>query len=134
MMIQFLRAAALPLLVLSALSACGDDDAAQRKAFIAFLQTRIVDKPGIHVPHPTADESKAWGSYASQYAIITGFNDALSEHVTAPTSRAVSRGAVTSLQDLIARRSDLAGMFGAAWPSPCRAPRWWCQTLRCNAI
>jgi hypothetical protein len=38
MMMSFLRAAAFPLLVLSTLSACGDDDAAQRKAFIAFLQ------------------------------------------------------------------------------------------------
>ncbi len=47
------------------------------------------------MPHPTADESKTWGSYASQYAIITGFNDALSEHVTAPMNQAVARGAVT---------------------------------------
>jgi hypothetical protein len=59
------------------------------------------------VPHPTADEIKTRGSYASQYAIITGCNDVLSEHVTAPMNQAVSRGAVTSLQDLITRRSDL---------------------------
>lgn len=102
-----IRAATLVVLMLSALMGCGDDDRAQRKAFIAFLQTRIVDKPGVHVPHPTADESKSWGSYAAQYAIITGFNDGVSQHVTAPMNQAMSHGAVTSLQDLVTRRDDL---------------------------
>ena len=102
------RRAALLLLIASALSACGDDDDAQLKAFIAFLQTRIIDKPGVHVPQPTADETKAWGSYASQYAIIVNFNDALSRHVTAPMNQAVSRGSITSLQDVVTRRADLA--------------------------
>ena len=108
-MTSFLQRATLALLLLStaALSACGGDDAAQRKAFVAFLQTRIVDKPGIHVPHPTADETKAWGGYAQQYAIITGFNDELSQHVTAPMNQAIARGSITSLQDLVTRRADL---------------------------
>ena len=95
------------LLSTAGLSACGDDDAAQRKAFVAFLQTRIVDKPGIHVPHPTADEIKAWGGYAQQYAIISGFNDELSQHVTAPMNQAMSRGSITSLQDVVTRHADL---------------------------
>ncbi len=108
-MTTFLQRTTLALLLLStaALSACGDDDATQRKAFVAFLQTRIVDKPGIHVPHPTADETKAWGGYAQQYAIITGFNDELSQHVTAPMNQAIARGSITSLQDLVTRRADL---------------------------
>ena len=102
-----LRPTILLLMLAAALSACGDDDAAQRRSFVAFLQTRIVDKPGIHVPHPTAEETKAWGGYAEQYAIITGFNDQLSQHVTAPMNQAVSRGSITSLQDVVTRRADL---------------------------
>ena len=104
-----LRRTPLPLLLLlmAALSACGDDDATQRKAFIGFLQTRIVGKPGIHVPRPTVDETKPWGGYAQQYALISGFNDGLSQHVTAPMNEAVSRGLVTSLQDLVTRRANL---------------------------
>ena len=102
-----LRRSTVLFLLTAALAACGDDEAAQRKAFIAFLQTRIVDKPGIHVPRPTADETKAWGDYAQQYAIITSFNEDLSQHVTAPMNQAVSRGSVASLQDLMTRRADL---------------------------
>ena len=95
------------LLSLAALAACGDGEPEQRKAFIAFLQTRILDKPGIHVPHPTADEAKSWGPYADQYLIITAFNDGISQRVTAPMNQALARGAVTSLEELAARRADL---------------------------
>ena len=100
--------ATLLLVMASILSACGNDDGAQRKAFIPFLQTRIIDKPGIHVPHPTADETQAWGSYAQQYAIITNFNDALSRRVTEPMNQAFSHGSITSLQNVMTRRADLA--------------------------
>ena len=51
-----LRAAGIALLAV-VLVAC-DDEPAERKAFIAFLQTRIIDKPGLHVPHLTGDEAK----------------------------------------------------------------------------
>jgi hypothetical protein len=66
--------AALILLAIG-LSACGDNEADQRKAFIAFLQTRIVDKSGVHIPRPTADEAKSFGSYAAHYSVITDFID-----------------------------------------------------------
>ena len=39
-------AAALPFM----LAACGDKEPEQRAAFTQFLQTRIVDKPGVRVP------------------------------------------------------------------------------------
>ena len=95
---------AVPCLVLPG---CGDDEASQRKAFIAFLQSRIVDKPGIHVARPTAEERKSWGDYAKHYDVIPAFNDALSERVSKPLQAAVQRGAVRSLQDLLDRRTEL---------------------------
>ena len=39
------------------LAGCGDDEPKQRKAFIEFLQTRIVDKPGVHVPRLNDDQA-----------------------------------------------------------------------------
>lgn len=29
---------------------CFDNEPQQRRAFITFLQTRIIDKPGLHIP------------------------------------------------------------------------------------
>ena len=40
------------------IAAC-DSEPAQRKAFIEFLQTRIVGKPGVHVPKPAAEQLSA---------------------------------------------------------------------------
>ena len=48
----FALALALPLL----LAACGDKEPEQRAAFTQFLQTRIIDKPGVRVPQLTAEE------------------------------------------------------------------------------
>ena len=89
------------------LASCGDDEAAQRKAFAAFLQGRILDKPGVHVARPTPEEAKSWGEYAKHYSVITGFNDELSQRVSKPMQEAVQRGAVRSIDDLLTRRADL---------------------------
>jgi Protein of unknown function (DUF3053) len=46
------RTAVLAALVTLALSiaGCFDQEPAQRKAFIEFLQNRIINKPGLHIP------------------------------------------------------------------------------------
>jgi hypothetical protein len=93
---------AMPLL----LAACGNKEAGQRTAFTRFLQTRIVDKPGIHVPQLTDEEKKSFGDYAAQYAVITNFNAAMSAAAT-PMGPAMQQAAVRSLNDLVARREDL---------------------------
>jgi hypothetical protein len=69
------RAAGFVLLglLVTALAACGDSEADQRKAFIDFLQTRIVNKAGVHVPNPTSEDTRSFGAYAAHYAIITDF-------------------------------------------------------------
>jgi hypothetical protein len=98
------RAAALALLAL-VLAGCNDEPA-ERKAFIAFLQTRIIDKPGLHVPHLTLEEEKSFGGYAKQYAIIADFNDGLDKSVARPMADAINRGAIRSLDDVVTRRAD----------------------------
>jgi hypothetical protein len=90
------------------LAGCGDDEPKQRKAFIDFLQTRIVDKPGVHVPHLTDEQAKSFGDYAKQYAVITDFNAKLDASVGGPMQQALQNGMPSSLDDVVARRGDLA--------------------------
>jgi hypothetical protein len=97
--------AAIFVLLAAALTACNDEPA-QRKAFTEFLQTRIIDKPGLHVPHLTPEEEKSFGDYAKQYAIITDFNDGLDKSVAKPMTEAINRGAVRSIDDVVTRHAD----------------------------
>jgi hypothetical protein len=94
--------AALPLV----LAACGDKEPEQRAAFTQFLQTRIVDKPGVRVPKLTDEEKKSFGDYAAQYAVITDFNAGMDASVK-PLSGILQKGQVRSLNDIVTRRDDL---------------------------
>jgi hypothetical protein len=98
------RAAAFALLAL-VLTGCNDEPA-ERKAFITFLQTRIIDKQGLHVPHLTPEEQKSFGDYTKQYAVITDFNDGLDKSVAKPMAEAINRGAIRSLDDVVTRHAD----------------------------
>jgi hypothetical protein len=84
-----------------------DDEPAQRKAFISFLQTRILDRPGVHIPRPTEAETKSWGPYAKHYAVITDFDTGTGQRVSRPMQEAMARGTPHSLQELVDRRADL---------------------------
>jgi hypothetical protein len=101
---NLMRAAGFALLALM-LVGCNDEPA-ERKAFITFLQTRIIDKPGLHVPHLTPEEEKNFGDYAKQYAVITDFNDGLDKSVAGPMTEAINRGAIRSLDDVVNRHAD----------------------------
>jgi hypothetical protein len=95
-------AAALPLM----LAACGNKEPEQRAAFTQFLQTRIVDKPGVRVPLLTDVEKKSFGDYAAQYAVITDFNAGMDASVK-PLSGIMQKGSMRSLNDIVTRRDDL---------------------------
>ncbi len=94
--------AALPLM----LAACGDKEPEQRAAFTQFLQTRIVDKPGVRVPKLTEEEKKSFGDYAAHYAVITDFNAGMDASVK-PLSSILQKGQVRSVNDIVTRREDL---------------------------
>lgn len=99
---HWLLALALPLL----LTACGSSEPDQRAAFKQFLQTRIIDKPGVHVPKLTPDESKSFGDYSQHYAVITDFNSGMDASIK-PLNGFVQKGAFRSLSDVIERRDDI---------------------------
>jgi hypothetical protein len=98
---HWLLTIALPL----ALVACGSSEPDQRTAFKQFLQTRIVDKPGVHVPKLTPDESKSFGEYATHYAVITDFNSSMDASVK-PLASLVQKSTVRSLGEVVSRRED----------------------------
>ncbi|MGJ7492323.1 DUF3053 domain-containing protein [Variovorax sp. ZT4R33] len=103
------RLGALSLLVAfgCALVACGNKEADQRKAFTTFLQTRVLDKPGIRVPAPSVEEKASFGDYAPHYAVITDFNDGMNTSVGQPMTQLMAKGGLRSIGDLASRRDDI---------------------------
>jgi hypothetical protein len=61
------------VIVAVTVTACFDGEPEQRKAFINFLQTRVIDRPGVRIPNPSADEIKSIGPYAAHFKVITDF-------------------------------------------------------------
>ena len=107
------RFAVLFLALTPLLVGCGDDEPAQRKAFMAFLQQRIIDKPGVHVPHLTDEETKSFGGYTKHYAVITDFNETLSTKVSKPFQQAMQQTGIRSLQDIVDRQAELRTVKGS---------------------
>lgn len=89
------------------LGGCGASEGQEREAFSTFLQTRVLDKPGIHVPKLTDEERDDFGRYAEDYAIIADFNKAMDESVSPKLTTAMRAGAITSIGDLATRLDQL---------------------------
>lgn len=90
------------------LAACGDSEADQRKAFIHFLQTGILDKPGVHVPRPSDDEIRSFGPYAAHYAVITNFTtNPQMVGVGDKMVQVTQKTSVHSIDDLVMRRAEI---------------------------
>ena len=96
------RTVALGGIVILALAtaSCFDNEPQQRKAFIAVLQTRIIDKPGLHIPILSELEIADLGSYADQYRIMSGFHHELDAALSQSLARAMEIGSPRSLEDL----------------------------------
>lgn len=94
------------------LAGCGDSEPAERKAFIAFLQTRVLDKTGVRVPKPNAEERKVWGRYGSHYDVILNFHQAMDEKVAKPLAGEMQRGRIQTMQDLVDRSADIKSVYG----------------------
>ncbi len=105
--VQRFGALSLLLAFSFALVACGNNEAEQRKAFTTYLQTRVLDKPGIHVPKPTAEEKASFGDYAQHYAVITDFNEGMNQSVSQPMTQIMAKGGLRSIGDLVSRRDDI---------------------------
>ena len=106
----FLRVAfaGLALVAVSGLSGCGDNEPAERKAFMAFLQTYVLDKPGVHVPKPTDADLKSFGGYADHYKVITNFTaDPEMMAIGKQMAEAIEAGAPRSLQEVLNRQQTV---------------------------
>jgi hypothetical protein len=104
----FFRVALASLALIIAVASCGDNEPGERKAFMAFLQTYILDKPGLHVPKPTDADIKAFGTYAEHYAIITNFTaDPEMMAIGQQMALAIQAGTPRSLQDVVTRQQDV---------------------------
>lgn len=108
------RATAVAVLISMAavLAGCGDNEADKRTAFILFLQTRIIDKDGVHVPSLTNEEKSSLGPYIDHYMVIGNFNREMDRILTGPYKIAQSN-APRSMQELIVRRADVKAMADA---------------------
>ena len=95
------------LAIMLGMGGCSSE-AKERAAFASFLQTRIVDKPGVHVPRLTPEEEKSFGGYARHYGVIRDFNSAMDAKVSVPMRELIGKGMPRSMQDLMARRADIA--------------------------
>lgn len=111
-----LRSALLCLAMSLALAACGPGEPDQRKAFIAFLQTEVLPRPGARVPNPNAEKQKTFGDYAGHYAVITRFHERMNASVATPMQQAMTNGVPRSIAEVVSRKADLAAVragFGA---------------------
>jgi hypothetical protein len=75
---MFLNVSAIPRLlafsvIAATATACFDNEPEQRKAFINFLQTRVIDRPGVRIPKVSDENAKNLGPYVAHFNVITGF-------------------------------------------------------------
>jgi DUF3053 family protein len=87
------------------LAACGDNEPERRKAFIEFLQTRIIDRPGLHIPILSDKNLADFGDYARHYNILNGFHHQLNATVQKDMARAMQIGSPKSLEQLRDQRA-----------------------------
>ncbi len=74
------RIAAIAM-VLSAifLAGCGDKEPQQRKAFMEFMETRMLANKTISIPTLTDKDREAFGPYVAHYQVITDFNAGMNQ-------------------------------------------------------
>jgi hypothetical protein len=94
------------------LVACGDSEADQRKAFIAFLQ-QINNRSGVHIMKPSADDEKAFGDYTKHYAVITSYNSDMGVLSAQFKQQAAKLGGGTTdrtIEQMAEHRDDVVGV------------------------
>ncbi len=68
------------LLVVFQLTACGDKESGQRKAFIDYLQNTVL-RSGQNLPTLSEDQRQKFGNYANDYTIIYNFSRQLKQSI-----------------------------------------------------
>ena len=89
------------------LAGCFGNEPAQRVAFIEFLQKRIIDKPGLHIPIMSDQDVSNLGPYADHYRIMNGFHHRLDAAISKDFARAMQIGSPRSIEELVQHRALL---------------------------
>ena len=101
------------LLVVFQLTACGDKEPEQRKAFIDYLQNTVM-RSGQNLPSLSEDQKQKFGNYANDYGIILSFSRQLKSSVDGGLVPAVSAiGQIRAPQDYMTQRSALQQAAGS---------------------
>lgn len=97
----------LALLVVMQLTACGDKEPEQRKAFVDYLQNTVM-RSGLNIPTLSEDQKQKFGTYASDYAILVGFSQQLSKSVEASLTPALDQiNEIHTARDYMGKRDAL---------------------------
>ncbi|WON76994.1 DUF3053 domain-containing protein [Serratia sp. UGAL515B_01] len=97
----------LALLVVMQLTACGDKEPEQRKAFVDYLQNTVM-RSGVHIPTLSEDQKQKFGTYTGDYAILVGFSQQLSKSVEASLTHALEQiNEIHTARDYMTKRDSL---------------------------
>lgn len=100
-------------LIVLQLTACGDKEGDQRKAFTDFLQNTVL-RSGEHLPSLSENQKQSFGKFASDYAIIYGFSLQANKAVDQGMRLVVDElSAIRVPQDYLTRRDSLRQANGA---------------------
>lgn len=103
----------LAMLVAMQLTACGDKELEQRKAFIDYLQNTVM-RSGANIPTLNEDQKRKFGNYADDYAIIVDFSLQFSKSVGASLTPALDQiNQIRTAQDYMSKRDALQQSVGA---------------------
>ncbi|WP_437613979.1 DUF3053 domain-containing protein [Erwinia sp. V71] len=95
------------------LTACGDKEPEQRKAFIDFLQNTVM-RSGEHLPALSEDQKQKLGNYVGDYAIIYGFSQQVNKAVDDGLKPVADQlTAIRVPQDYLTRRDALRQASGS---------------------
>jgi len=97
------------LFIAAALTACGDSEPDQRKAFIKFLDD-INQRVGVHFMVPTQEDRVAFGDYMKHYQVILDFNADMKvmSNDYQNAMKGMGPSGPQTLEQMAARRQDFA--------------------------
>jgi hypothetical protein len=92
------------------LSACGNPEPEQRKAFIEFLQ-KMIDRQGVHVMNTLPTDEKSFGDYTKHYAVIIDFNQHMKAISEKTADKMIQMGLdqtkQRTIEQMVSHRADI---------------------------
>ena len=110
-MTRYLLYPLIMLAMLLTLSGCGDNEPEQRKAFIDFLQTRVLAKTELAVPALTDKEKASFGPYLHDYQVLAGYHQQMNQIFNASLGPVFTHlSSIGSVSSLMAKRDEMTKM------------------------